>query len=318
MRPSTPFPLLAVYLFSTLTTADEWTRLTKPALVPNLDYLHQGLLDHYPSVHSRYDIWGPGWIPQDCLNMAKNSNLNPADVLTYNVNYDDCSTAWVLCYHKNSHVPFDAMVDLLGRVPVASRQFVRHVIALPDTFGHAYNSNGNLAMFDITGDNLAVYLHETAHSLDFQNAYNRGQMSNNQNWIDNYNQDPNVPDPYSATNSVEDVAQNTVVAAFNRMVPGGYGSIEPQAGKIFHQYATVDTWQRESGNLLVPGGQCWKRLANSAPVPIPGQASKLRRGVMPKGKKPDVSLAPGLEIIEPKEFHTEESCKRTYGKGAEA
>ncbi|KAL8718416.1 MAG: hypothetical protein Q9225_004444 [Loekoesia sp. 1 TL-2023] len=311
----TPITLtLGLAFLSTLTSASEWDRLDKPYIVPNLDYLQPGLLDNFPPTGSNNDVWGPGWIPKDCKDITSDANLNPADITTYNVHYDDCNTAWVVCLHKDSPTTLDNMIDLLGRVPVAARQFVRHVVALPDTFGHALNSNGNLVMYDITGDLLTLYLHETAHSLDFHDAYNGGQLSNSQNWIDNYNQDPNVPDPYAQSNAVEDVAQNTVIAAYNVQVPGGYGGIEPQANNIFHQYATVQTWQRESGNLLVPGGTCGRRLDNSETVPVDDGGSKLRRGVRARGEKPDTSLGEGIEVIERKEFHTGDSCSRTWGK----
>ncbi|KAL8828956.1 MAG: hypothetical protein Q9170_006376 [Blastenia crenularia] len=304
---------LGLTFFSALTSADEYSHLDKPPLVGNLDYLQPGLLANFPSTSNNYDPWGPGWIPKDCKDITTGAGFSPADITTYNIHYDDCNTAWVVCFHKDSPTGLDAMIDLLGRVPVGARQFIRHVVVLPDTSGHAFNSAGNLAMFDISAGTLSVYLHETGHSLDFQGAYNDGQLSNSQNWIDNYNQDPNVPDPYSQSNMVEDVAQNTVVAAYNVQVPGGYGSIEPNANNIFHQYATVQTWQRESGNLLVPGGTCWRRLENSETVPVDdGGSSKLRlRGaVVERGEKPDTSLGEGIEVIERVEFHTGDICSR--------
>ena len=311
--PSTLALGFGLTLLSTLSFADEWSRLDKPKLVDNLDYLKPGLLANFPASSSHYNVWGPGWIPQDCKDITSKANLNPADISTYNVQYDDCNTAWVVCFHKDYPTTIDSVVDLLGRVPVRARQFVRHVVALPDTSGHAFNSDGNLAMFNIGADGLSVYIHETGHSLDLHGAYSRGELSTSQNWADNYNQDPNVPDGYSQSNTVEDVAQNTVVAAYNVQVPGGYGSIEPNANNIFHQYATVQTWQRESGNLLVPGGTCWRRLENSETVQIDdGSSSKLRRGVRvaTRGWKPDTNLGEGIEVIDRVTFHTGESCSR--------
>lgn len=308
---------LGIGLLTTLTHAqgDIYAKLDKSPIATNLDYLQPGLLANFPSTSHHTDVWSPGWIPQDCKDITTQAGLNPADITTYNVKYDDCNTAWVLCNHKNSPASFDDMAILLGRVPVGARQFVRHVITLPDTYSHAFNAQGNLVMFDITANLLTLYLHETGHSLDFQNAYNGGQLSSSQKWWNEYNQDPNVPDPYSATNAAEDVAQNTVISAYDTVVPGTYAGLEPQAWKISHQYTTVDTWQRESGNLLVPGGTCWRRLENSQVVPISTGGSKLRRGVRARGEKPDTSLGEGIEVIERKEFHTGDSCSRTWGNG---
>ncbi|KAL8998817.1 MAG: hypothetical protein Q9188_006020 [Gyalolechia gomerana] len=305
---------LGLTLLFVLTSADEWSPLDKPPLVDNLDYLQENLLENFPAAGSNYDPWNPGWIPRDCKDLTAEAGLNPADITTYNVNYDDCNTAWLVCFHRDSATPIESVVDLLGRVPVGARQFVRHVLVLPSEQPHAFNSAANLAMFGIGSKGFSVYLHETAHSLDLQGGYERGQLSNNQNWIDNYNQDPNVPDPYAQSNQVENVAQNTVLAAYNVQVPGEYGGIEPRANDVFHQYATVQTWQRESGNLLVPGGTCWRRLENSETVEVDDGGSKLRRGVRARGQKPDTSLGEGIQIIERKDFHTGDSCSTTFGE----
>ncbi|KAL8703216.1 MAG: hypothetical protein Q9201_003602 [Fulgogasparrea decipioides] len=290
--------------------------LDKPPLAPNLDYLADGLMNNFPSAGHSIKQWDQGWIPKDCKNEAEEAGHSAADVSTYEVSYEDCNTAWVMCYHKDAGQSFDDFVELFGRVPVAARQYVRHVIALPDSGPHAYNAGGNIAMFapQPGGLGFEVFMHETGHSLDLLGAYTGGQLSTSQNWLDNYNQDPNVPDPYSQTNQIENVAQNTVVAAYNVQVPGGFGSLEPKWQNIFHQYATVQTWQRESGNLLVPGGQCSHRLTNSETVPIDGSSSRrmarreeraARKALAArKSEKPGVSLGEGIEVIPPKDFHT--------------
>lgn len=342
--------LTLTFLTTLIHAADVSSHLDKPPLVNNLDYMAPGLMDNFPIVHSTYKPWSAGWIPKDCKDEAESAGQSAQDITTYDVQYDDCNTAWVMCYHKNSGRSFDEIVALFGRIPVRARSFVRHVLTLPDTAAHAYNAGGNIVMFETEEGGLGfeVFLHETGHSLDLLNAYTRGQLSSSQNWLDNYNQDPNVPDPYSQTNQIEDVAQNTVVAAYNVQVPGGYGSLEPRSYNIFHQYATVQTWQRESGDLLVPNGQCGKRLTNSEPVSSTGSSRSRKREerlsrraaaaavsekpdvslgegiqVIPprefstapqlekRADKPDVSLGPGIEVIPPKDFHTGKDC--TFG-----
>ncbi|KAL9613819.1 MAG: hypothetical protein Q9167_001666 [Letrouitia subvulpina] len=326
----------AATVFSALSLVDG-QRLDKPPLTNDLEYLRPGLLDNLPSVNQNHDKWGDGWIAQDCKNMAEEQGLNAADVETWNVKYDDvnphypsphhlygqrfltnksqCGDAWVVCHHKDAQSSLDDLIAVFGRLPVHTRQFVRHVIALPDDGAWAYNSGGNIAMFaDVIHDNPAVFLHEAGHSLDLLNAYLPDQaLSSSQNWIDNYNQDSNVPDNYAQSNQVENVAQNTVVDTFNLVVDGGFASVQPNYQAIFHQFATVDTKQREAGDLLVPGGSCTSRLTNSAPVEIGGGAKSRVKARMLK-EKPDVSLSANVARIEPKDFHTGEMCAETFGK----
>lgn len=208
-----------------------------------------------------------------------------------------------MCYHKNSPAPLNDLVDRFGRLPVHTRQFVRHVITLPAANGYAYNSGGNIAFFGTTLSNINVHVHEAAHSLDLLNAYKDKPLSSSTKWISEYNQDSAVPDPYAQTNQVENVAQNTVVTTYERNVPGGFFGLNPDANRIFHQYATVDTEQREAGNLLVRGGTCTSRLPNSKAVPING-ASAAAKAV----DAPDVALPAGIATIAEVDFNTNGTC----------
>lgn len=170
----------------------------------------------------------------------------------------------------------------------------------------AYNSNGNIAMFDRINGDLTVFIHETGHSLDLLGAYPDKPLSSSSNWTAKYALDSHVPDPYSQTNKLEDVAQNTVVAAYNLNVPGGFGSVEPKWREVQHQFGTIVGEQRVAGNLLVRGGTCVRRLANSKAVQAEG-VSRVRRGL---GKPPDVGLSDAVDVIEPVEFDTTEFCGR--------
>lgn len=184
---------------------------------------------------------------------------------------------------------------------------MRHVVSLPATAGHAYNDGGDIAMFGDTINNINVYIHESGHSLDLIGAYKDKPLSSSQKWLSEYAQDADVPDPYSQTNQVENVAQNTVVTTYERNVPGGFFGLNPDANKIFHQYATVDTEQREAGTLLVKGGSCTGRLANSDPVPVSGATVKIAAAA-----KPDVGLPAGITVVAGKDFNTKESCKDAF------
>ncbi|KAL9581547.1 MAG: hypothetical protein Q9212_003833 [Teloschistes hypoglaucus] len=282
-------------------------RLTKPPLQPNLDNLKQGFLNNLGVVQSTRSGFQAGYIPANCKKIVQREGFNPADIQTVTIKYNDCSAPWILCYHKNSNGPIDDLINTFARVPVRTRQFVRHVVTLPATSGHAYNDGGDIAMFGDTINNINVYIHESAHSLDLLGAYKDKPLSSSQKWLSEYAQDSAVPDPYSQTNQVENVAQNTVVTTYERNVPGGFFGLNKDANKIFHQYATVDTEQREAGTLLVKGGSCTLRLANSDPVTISGATVKIATAA-----KPDVALPAGIIVVEGKDFNTKDSCKDAF------
>jgi hypothetical protein len=91
--------------------------------------------------------------------------------------FSQCSEAWVICWHKDSPSPLENLIDRFGKLPVLTRQWVRHIIALPDPAGgHAYNWNGNIAMFNVV-DDMDVFVHESGHSLDLLGAYADNPLS---------------------------------------------------------------------------------------------------------------------------------------------
>ncbi|KAL8641232.1 MAG: hypothetical protein Q9228_001931 [Teloschistes exilis] len=282
-------------------------RLTKPPLQQNLDNLKQGFLNNLGVVGNSRSGFQAGYIPSNCKKIVQREGFNPADITTVTIKYDDCSAPWILCYHKNSNGPITDLINTFARVPVRTRQFVRHVVTLPATSGHAYNDGGDIAMFGDTINNINVYIHESAHSLDLLGAYKDKPLSSSQKWLSEYAQDADVPDPYSQTNQVENVAQNTVVTTYERNVPGGFFGLNKDANKIFHQYATVDTEQREAGTLLVKGGSCTGRLANSNPVTVSGTNVKIAAAALP-----DVALPAGLVVVAAKDFNTKDSCKDAF------
>ncbi|KAL9088206.1 MAG: hypothetical protein Q9165_006333 [Trypethelium subeluteriae] len=290
-------------LLSTLASAsfalaqhDTSAPLTKPTLVDSLNYLEQGLEDNLAQTAYTLSQWTNGQIPKDCFDIANDEGQAPTDYEVYEVTYSDCGDPWLFCYHKNSEVTIDSMARQFSQLPIQMRQWDRHIITVPSTDGHAYNSNGNIVFFRPVDDMTNVFVHETGHSLDLLGAYG-SQLSSSDNWWDNYNQDPNVPDPYSQTNALEDVAQNTVVAVYNENVNGGYGGIEPKYENIFHQFATIITVARDNGegnSIITPGEnqQCSHRLTNSQPVNADGSTpSRIRRDVV------DVSLKYAEPIV---------------------
>lgn len=210
------------------------------------------------------------------------------------------------------------MATQFGRLPIQMRQWVRHVIDVPGDGGWAFEWNGSITFIRPTDNMMNVVVHETGHSLDLNGACklrsilhiegrlifstpdHDNPLSSSDNWWNNYNQDPNVPDPYAGTNAREDIAQNTVVSVFNENVPGGFGSIEPNWHNIFHQYATLIGESNDAGQgngLFKPGENvaASHRLPNSAPVPMTNNAHKVN--VEQHGAAPDVSIKSKVKLI---------------------
>ncbi|KAL8849702.1 MAG: hypothetical protein Q9221_005312 [Calogaya cf. arnoldii] len=281
-------------------------KIDKPFLHENLDFLKDDLKKYMPTV--RHDVgppWSEDWIPQWCLDESKSKDdgFNPADIRTYDIHYDDCETAWVVCVHKDSKMSIDTLADLWGRVPVGSRSYIRHVLSIPNEVGIATNGGDNMKLLNIGDDGLQVLIHEIAHSLD-AHAYAE-PLSISGNWKEKTSRDSHVPDEYAQTSAAEDAAQSSVIATYDLVVPGGFKDAEPRWEKVRNQYETVQKVQKEQAdNILVPGGRCQKRLANSEVVRVPTGKRMLKGRWAPwrRSEKPDVSLAKGLEVIEPLDF----------------
>ncbi|CAL8576762.1 hypothetical protein XPA_002627 [Xanthoria parietina] len=280
-------------------------KIDKPAVQPNLDYLKDGLQKNMPSIGHHVDPWSEDWMPKFCLEQSKSEDdgFNPADIKTYNIHYDDCETAWVVCVHKNSLMKIETLADLFGRVPAGSRSYIRHIISVPAKGGNAWNAGDNIRLNQIGADGFEVLLHETGHSLD-AHAYDE-PLSPSDNWKLKTSRDRAVPDNYAGSSPAEDVAQSTVIAAYNINVPGGFPGIEPRWVEVRNQYETVQTVQREQApSILKPGGRCFKRLENSETVRVPTGKRLLRGRWAPwrRSQMPDISLAKGLEVIQALDF----------------
>ena len=179
------------------------------------------------------------------------------------------------------------MARQFGKMPIQMRQWIRHVVDVPSDGGWAFEWNGDITFVRPVEDMLTAMIHEIGHSLDLNGAYGMPSLSDSDDWWNNYEQDPNVPDPYSQSTMMENVAQNTVIAVYNENVPQKYGGIEPNWHNLFHQFATVITHARNAGDggrsLIQPGEnmQCTHRLPNSNPVPKSQSAKRSALGAVP-------------------------------------
>ncbi|KAL3474083.1 hypothetical protein BJX99DRAFT_248533 [Aspergillus californicus] len=245
--------------------------LDKPALTSNLDYLLEGNTNNLPSNGGPYwGKWEDGLMPADCKSIAESQGLNPTDFEVWDIFYDDCQDGWSFCRHKESSDTFETLVDTFGRIPVRMRSWVRHIMTIPGD-NWAFNSNGNIALSGTTSSNLDVALHETGHSLDLLGAYGSEALSSMQEWLDAYNSDSNVPDDYARSNQVENVAQNTVVGIYDKVVPGGFPGVQSNYQNIQNQYTLL---QDKAGDQIIPGGTCDRHLENSDTVSASGSSTK--------------------------------------------
>ncbi|KAI4276366.1 MAG: hypothetical protein LQ337_002537 [Flavoplaca oasis] len=283
--------------------------IDKPTLHDNLDYLHDGLYNNLRTVAHTLNEWVEEWIPQFCLDESKDDEhgFNLADMKAYDIKFDDCEAPWIVCNHKDSDVSIETLADSIGRIPVGSRSYVRHILALPGAGDGVAGTNGgdNIVFFDIGDNLLPALIHEVAHSTD-SHAYDE-KLSESDDWKYKVSLDSAFPNDYAKSSPAEDVAESSILATYNIVVPGGYPGIEPRWEEVRNQYETVQTWQREKAdNIMTPGGQCQNRLENSEAVPRPTGKRLLRGRWAPwrRSEKPDTSLPQGLGVIEPVDFNS--------------
>ncbi|KAL6899960.1 hypothetical protein GGI43DRAFT_405924 [Trichoderma evansii] len=268
--------------------------LDKPVIQPNfpgggLASLGPGLLSNLAITSSTSDVWGAGWIPADCKSLVQGAGLSPFDVTPFNIHLSDCSQTWTFCRHKDSPLSQTDIINLFARVPVRMRDFIRHFVFIPGATSAGSNGDNTLMVGSV---DITVFLHEIGHSLDshaFDPSYGVPFSTGNV-WVSNYNLDSAVTDSYAQSSQQENFAQETVVSVYDKVVPGGIGTIQPNWQAIFHQYATLEGY---IGDTIIPGGTCVNRLTDSQPVPM-GDSAKFRRTM---GPKPTVSLSPDVKEI---------------------
>ena len=67
----------------------------------------------------------------------------------------------------------------------------------------------------------------------------------------------------------ENFAQQTVIALYDKVVPGGIASVQPQWRTFAHQYQWIQNVAGNQNNWLYPNsGKCTRRLDDSKPIKI--------------------------------------------------
>ena len=177
-------------------------------------------------------------------------------------------------------------------MPVHMRSYVRQFIAIPkidDQIAAQYFYPGDVEVHDVWMK-VHILTHEMSHGIDFFALQQYGSpFSFTDQWQSNYALDSNSVSDYAKNNWQENFAEVGRIGVYDKVVPGGIGSIQPNWNKIFHQYAT---YQGYLGDTILPGGSCRDRVNNTAPVPM---SSSARFNL---GPQPDVSFKSGVRIVE--------------------
>ncbi|KAH7263755.1 hypothetical protein BKA59DRAFT_449949 [Fusarium tricinctum] len=265
--PSSAVACLAAVLASIAPVVGQ---LSKPVMNPPVPFsdLDPILFKYLKSTPHNRDQWGWGWLPARCKAIADQQGLNAYDIDVYNVHYNDCNQAWVMCRHHLSPLSIDTMAENFGRIPVRMRNFVRVQFALPQkdsSFGGAtFSDLGDILWYGDVSKTLRFWIHEAGHAIDRNiNPGSNDDYSRSSAWLNEYNKDGFICDDYAKNNAAENFAQEVIVALFDKVVPNGLGSVSPNWNSIFHQYATV---QSKLGDILIPGGTCNRKFADDTIV----------------------------------------------------
>lgn len=63
--------------------------------------------------HNGYQDWADTDILQFCKDIAQDWGLDPRDVATFSVTYDDCDRGpWIICRHKDAGISKERIADV--------------------------------------------------------------------------------------------------------------------------------------------------------------------------------------------------------------
>ncbi|KAJ6543560.1 hypothetical protein DFH09DRAFT_1390735 [Mycena vulgaris] len=155
-------------------------------------------------------------LPGSCAPYMGAGKECTANMTATNVNFEDCGDPFTVCRCSDATMDMDTVLDRLGRVPVGLRRYMGVVVVLGGTEPHAYTlTNGDIHLF---GDcAMDTWVHEASHSFDFGTA---DPHSGTPDWAQAIADDSCVPDNYSLTNRIEDLAQMVVVKTYALLYDG--------------------------------------------------------------------------------------------------
>ncbi|KAH7303265.1 hypothetical protein B0I35DRAFT_465732 [Stachybotrys elegans] len=191
--------------------------------------LEQAGLGNLTVTPSNVRRWEAGLIPQACAEISQDRELVAGNcsfdrLEVYNVTYEDCRQPWIFCRCHDADDNFQQVIEDFGRIPVASRELVRHVVLSDDYVTPTSNSSlegvslywvGDLVIYGLWST-VALFVHEIAHNLDWHVRPEGSEVSyaETQEFIDVVENDTCVSDYYSKTSYSELYAQAAVMLAY--------------------------------------------------------------------------------------------------------
>jgi len=197
-------------------------------------------------------------VPQSCQDYGVPTSTSAAECPVGNtmsamsITFADCGSTFTMCRCENSSsMSYDDALANFAKVPTGLRRFVETVLLVPDSVPHAYTlTTGDIHMFSNTA--LDTWIHEATHALDYANPAT--PLSASEGWLSAVAADSCVPDTYSQTNAIEDLAQIGVLKVY-ALANGG--QLPPNFDNVCmkNQLAFVDSLPQFNATTLF-GNTC--------------------------------------------------------------
>ncbi|KAK3312505.1 hypothetical protein B0H66DRAFT_608767 [Apodospora peruviana] len=249
-------------------------------LVPQLDFSIENdvgdvAFKRYLPTHTfTISQWTNHKMPEKCYYWAVTADQWVAtDFRVYNVTFSDCSTPFVVCYHKKATKTINQISTEISRLPVKIRQATSMYLVYGDADSDNNNYRGAIAT--LCDDGIIVgrssfyfatsLIHETGHAVDCTLAspdavhpghgteYSSGTAWHNAVVMDGY-----AVSAYGAGSYVEDFADTGRAALLDNIYPGGlaaFANNNPNLTQITNQ---VTNFKSVVGAYYTTGGTCDK------------------------------------------------------------
>ncbi|KAF9701408.1 hypothetical protein EKO04_001159 [Ascochyta lentis] len=248
----------------------------KPTVDPPATELDEGLkLGLFTSPHHIVD-WMDGRINFACKDRFQYEIYDVQDIEMFDVKYDDCHQPWVMCRHTNAPHTADSIAEAVSMIPVSMRQYIRHVIALPDARIEGEEQTYN------DFDTIVLKGKASIHTIIAMAAVSLGRYASmsgtdyweNEEWLQAFGNDNAVLNVASQTSQQANFAHMTVMALVDYQNPGTWGKAVPELNRVKHQVQRI---QRDLGGhfeFKVDGGvkQCLRRMLQDS---VAGRAEQL-------------------------------------------
>ena len=138
---------------------------------------------------------------------------------------------------------------------------------------------------------LYVLIHEASHALDYGARQDIGSpFSNTPAWQDAYRSDSASPTPYGRGSWQEGYAEIGPLGFYDKHVPGGLQTIQPNKWQIQNQ---LNTYILYLNWVLEYGGTCRQRHSNTEVIP---KSNSFR--MVDEATKPDVAIKGNVTVLD--------------------